>query len=190
MTYNPDVVLRRSISKQIKFSEEEIDYILLCKRQLLTTKKILDAFNCKFNRTIKNVYSITRILKKFMPVSEYKSINALVASISAKSKPPMSAQQRKKRSLANIGKKHTAETLEKMRLSRLGIFHRQTYITINGNKININKFSNDHLKFIWNAFNLHKQNTAKTARLFNIEFGANITKGQIERTIHGNILPK
>jgi hypothetical protein len=185
MTYNVDVVKRRSISKQIKYTTDEINFIIDCYRNLILKKDIIKLLGSNFNKQIKNVYSINRILNEYLSKEEITKIIFKMRSNISKSRIERPETRLKKRE-ANLGRHHTTDVLKKMSENRIGKFLKTVYITINEEKIIIEELQPEHIEFILNKFKI-SNNMANAARLFNQQYGSNLTKGQVHRTIHNNL---
>ncbi len=107
---------------KVKYSTEEIEFVLNKRRELKGRKIILELFNKKFNRNVKNVHSIVGLIKTYLPLEEGEKIKFQMKSNNSK-KRIETKKSKLNRSLAQLGKTHSKETIEKMRKNKLNFKH-------------------------------------------------------------------
>ncbi len=138
---------------KVKYSKEEIDFILQKRYEFIGLKEIVNLFNKEFDRELKNVYSIDKIIKKLIPFDDEKEIKFRIKSKTSQERIE-NIETTKKRSIAQLGKKHTQETIEKLRRVKTGTKHSNESIDkIKKNNKRTIQFKTDEIKFILNSFN-------------------------------------
>lgn len=134
--------------KKVKYSLEEINFIIENRRLLKGEKEILALFNINFSRVIKNVHSIRQLILTYISEDENKEIKFKIKSINTKNRFE-TEESRLNRSEAQKGKKWSEETKIKQRNLRLGFKHSEE----TKNKVKINnkrtiKFKDNEIRFI------------------------------------------
>lgn len=170
---------------KIKYSSEEINFIIQCRRELKGEKEILNIFNSQFKKELKNVYSIHSLLIKHLSKEELKEIKFNIKSKNSKLRIE-TKKSRENRSNSQKGKKHSKETIEKIRSAKLRFKHSSNSIlkmTLN-NKRRIN-FSKEETQFVKDCIE-HKFSYRKTIMLLNEKYNYKInltSKGVIKRIL-------
>ena len=170
---------------KVKYSKEERDFILQQRRELRGEEQILTLFNIHFNRNLKNVYSIHSLILKYLTTEELKEIKFKIKSKNSSLRVDTN-ESRINRSKAQIGKKRSKETIEKLREVKQGFKHSKESLekmTFN-NRRRIN-FSHEEVQFVKDCIK-NKTSVRKTIFLLNEKYNYNInltSGGVIERIL-------
>lgn len=158
---------------KVKYTKEELDYIISERYSLNGQKRILESFNKEFNREVRNVYSIDKIIKKYIPKEDEKDIKFKIKSKNSKNRVETSASKLN-RSKSQIGKEHTDETKEKIRLSKLGSKHtEESKDKVKKNNKRTIRFNVDEINFILESIK-NGVSKRKTISNLNNNFGYKI----------------
>ena len=173
---------------KVKYSKKELDFIIIERYKLNGMKNILLKFNKIFNRKVKNVYSIDKIIKKYIPFEDEKEIKFKIKSLNSKSRIE-TKQSKKNRSKGQLGKKCTDITKQKLRLIKTGFKHTDvSKAKVKKNNKRTIKFSETEIKFILNSKN-NGISKRKILLMLNKKYGYSInltSTSVIDRVIKDN----
>lgn len=134
--------------KKVKYSNEELDFVILKRKELNSEKELLIQFNEKFNRNLVNVYSIRCIIKTYISEEENSKINFLIKSKNSKNRVETEISKIN-RSNSQKGKKWSEETKIKQSKNRLGFKHsEETKNKVRENNKRTIKFTDNEINFI------------------------------------------